>query len=95
MLEEQAREEEEVSIMSLLRQGKAQVLTIYLGESDQWQRTPLYVAIVQFLSYCAILHRFLIRRGASVAALPVSRSMKRGTQTCNCMRLCCSVRLLP
>jgi CBS domain-containing protein len=49
MLEEQAREEEEVSIMSLLRQGKAQVLTIYLGESDQWQGTPLYVAIVQFL----------------------------------------------
>lgn len=35
--------------MSLLRQGKAQVLTIYLGESDQWQGTPLYVAIVQFL----------------------------------------------
>lgn len=35
--------------MSLLRQGKAQVLTIYLGESDQWQGKPLYVAIVQFL----------------------------------------------
>src|SRR3989442_4047081 len=35
--------------MSLLRQGKAQVLTIYLGESDQWQGTPLYFAIVQFL----------------------------------------------
>jgi CBS-domain-containing membrane protein len=35
--------------VSLLRQGKAQVLTIYLGESDQWQGTPLYVAIVQFL----------------------------------------------
>ena len=35
--------------MSLLRQGKAQVLTIYLGESDQWQGTPLYVAMVQFL----------------------------------------------
>src|SRR2546421_1534070 len=35
--------------MSLLRQGKAQVVTIYLGESDQWQGTPLYVAIVQFL----------------------------------------------
>src|SRR6184192_3088019 len=35
--------------MSLLRQGKAQVLTIYLGESDQWQGTPLYVAIVQYL----------------------------------------------
>ncbi len=35
--------------MSLLRQGKAQALTIYLGESDQWQGTPLYVAIMQFL----------------------------------------------
>jgi CBS-domain-containing membrane protein len=35
--------------MSLLRQGKAQVLTIYLGESDQWHGAPLYVAIVQFL----------------------------------------------
>jgi CBS domain-containing protein len=35
--------------MSLLRQGKAQVLTIYLGESDQWQGRPLYAAIVQFL----------------------------------------------
>lgn len=35
--------------MSLLRQGKAEVLTIYLGESDQWQGTPLYVAIVQYL----------------------------------------------
>jgi CBS-domain-containing membrane protein len=35
--------------VSLLRQGKAQVLTIYLGESDQWQGTPLYVVIVQFL----------------------------------------------
>lgn len=35
--------------MSLLRQGKAQALTIYLGESDQWQGTPLYVAIIQFL----------------------------------------------
>lgn len=35
--------------MSLLRQGKAQVLTMYLGESDQWQGKPLYVAIVQFL----------------------------------------------
>lgn len=34
--------------MSLLRQGKAEVLTIYLGESDQWQGTPLYVAIVQY-----------------------------------------------
>src|ERR1700726_4320056 len=35
--------------MSLLRQGRAQVLTIYLGESDQWQGGPLYVAIVQYL----------------------------------------------
>src|SRR5438105_3218044 len=35
--------------MSLLRQGKAQALTIYLGESDQWQGMPLYVAIVQLL----------------------------------------------
>jgi CBS-domain-containing membrane protein len=35
--------------MSLLRQGKAQALTIYIGESDQWRGTPLYVAIVQFL----------------------------------------------
>src|SRR5579875_3384392 len=35
--------------MSLLRQGKAQVLTIYIGESDQWQGAPLYVAIVQYL----------------------------------------------
>ncbi|MDQ2907319.1 MAG: DUF190 domain-containing protein [Chloroflexota bacterium] len=35
--------------MSLLRQGKAQVLTIYLGESDQWHGKPLYVAMVQFL----------------------------------------------
>lgn len=35
--------------MSLLRQGKAQVLTIYIGESDQWQGTSLYVAIVQLL----------------------------------------------
>lgn len=35
--------------MSLLRQGKAQALTIYLGESDQWRGTPLYVAIIQYL----------------------------------------------
>jgi CBS-domain-containing membrane protein len=39
----------EVSAVSLLRQGKAQALTIYLGESDQWQGMPLYVAITQFL----------------------------------------------
>ena len=35
--------------MSLLRQGKAQALTIYMGESDQWNGTPAYVAIVQYL----------------------------------------------
>lgn len=35
--------------MSLLRQGKAQALTIYVGESDQWQGAPLYVAIMQVL----------------------------------------------
>jgi CBS-domain-containing membrane protein len=35
--------------MSLLRQGKAQVLTIYLGESDQWQGQQLHVAILQVL----------------------------------------------
>jgi CBS-domain-containing membrane protein len=34
--------------MSLLRQGKAQMLIIYLGESDQWQGRPLYVAILQY-----------------------------------------------
>ena len=35
--------------MSLLRQGKAQALTMYLGESDQWQGMPLYVALIQYL----------------------------------------------
>lgn len=35
--------------MSLLRQGKAEVLTIYLGESDQWQGAPLYPALVRVL----------------------------------------------
>ncbi len=35
--------------MSLLRQGKAQALTIYLGESDQWEGRTLYVAIIQYL----------------------------------------------
>jgi CBS domain-containing protein len=35
--------------VSLLRQGKAQCLTVYLDESDQWQGMPLYAAIVQFL----------------------------------------------
>lgn len=34
--------------MSLLRQGKAEVLTIYVGEADQWQGTSVYVALVQF-----------------------------------------------
>jgi len=33
--------------MSLLRQGKAQILTLYLGESDQWHGTSLYVALLQ------------------------------------------------
>jgi CBS domain-containing protein len=45
---ERARDKE-VALLSLLRQGKAQILTIYLGESDQWQGMPLYVAIIQFL----------------------------------------------
>ncbi len=35
--------------MSLLRQGKAQALTLYLGESDQWRGKSLYVAIIQYL----------------------------------------------
>jgi CBS-domain-containing membrane protein len=35
--------------MTLLRQGKAHALTIYLGEADQWQGKPLYVAIIHFL----------------------------------------------
>jgi CBS-domain-containing membrane protein len=35
--------------MSLLRQGRAQMLTIYVGESDQWQGKQLYVAILQVL----------------------------------------------
>ncbi|HLZ61553.1 MAG TPA: DUF190 domain-containing protein [Ktedonosporobacter sp.] len=35
--------------MSLLRQGKAQLLTIYLSESDQWQGKNVYIAIMQFL----------------------------------------------
>ncbi|HEY4383624.1 MAG TPA: DUF190 domain-containing protein, partial [Ktedonobacteraceae bacterium] len=35
--------------MSLLRQGKAWALTMYLGESDQWQGQPAYVAIIHFL----------------------------------------------
>ena len=35
--------------MALLRQGKALALTIYLGESDQWHGTTLYVALMQYL----------------------------------------------
>jgi CBS-domain-containing membrane protein len=35
--------------MSLLRQGKALAVTIYLGESDQWQGMPLYSAIIRLL----------------------------------------------
>lgn len=35
--------------MSLLRQGKAEVLTIYLGESDQWHGAPLYAELVHLL----------------------------------------------
>jgi CBS-domain-containing membrane protein len=35
--------------MSLLRQGKAHTLTIYIGESDQWRGTSLYIAIIQYL----------------------------------------------
>lgn len=35
--------------MSLLRQGKAEVLTIYLGESDQWHGVPLYAELVRVL----------------------------------------------
>jgi len=35
--------------VSLLRQGKAQALTIYLGESDRWRGGSLYVAIIQYL----------------------------------------------
>ena len=34
--------------MSLLRQGKAEVLTIYVGEADQWHGESVYVALVQF-----------------------------------------------
>ena len=36
-------------MMSLLRQGKVQVLTLYLSEPDQWQGKSLSVAIVQLL----------------------------------------------
>ncbi len=35
--------------MNLLRQGKTQALTIYLGESDEWQGKPVYVAITRLL----------------------------------------------
>jgi CBS-domain-containing membrane protein len=40
---------EGVLAMSLLRQGKAFTLTIYIGESDQWQGTSLYAAIIHLL----------------------------------------------
>lgn len=39
----------EVLYMSLLRQGRALAVTIYLGESDQWQGMPLYSAIIRLL----------------------------------------------
>lgn len=35
--------------MGLLQQGRAQALTMYVGESDQWQGTSLYIAIIQLL----------------------------------------------
>jgi CBS-domain-containing membrane protein len=35
--------------MSLLRQGKAQMLTLYLSESDQWKGQQSYVAMLQVL----------------------------------------------
>ena len=35
--------------MILLRQGQAQALTIYVGESDQWHGTSVYIAILQYL----------------------------------------------
>jgi CBS domain-containing protein len=35
--------------VSVLRQGKAEVLTIYLGESDQWHGSPLYAELVRVL----------------------------------------------
>jgi CBS-domain-containing membrane protein len=49
--------------MSLLRQGKAQMLTLYLGESDQWRGTPLYVALLQ------------VFREAGCAGATVTRAM--------------------
>lgn len=47
--EKKEKKDEAEPKMSLLRQGKALALTIYIGESDQWQGTPLYVAIIQLL----------------------------------------------
>ncbi|GAC1350597.1 MAG: hypothetical protein NVSMB27_34590 [Ktedonobacteraceae bacterium] len=41
--------------MSLLRQGKALALTIYLGESDQWQR-KLYTDVRELLARLATDH---------------------------------------
>lgn len=35
--------------VSLLRQGKADVLTIYVGEADQWHGEPVSVALVQLI----------------------------------------------
>jgi hypothetical protein len=46
--------------MSLLRQGKAQALTIYLGESDQWQGTPLYVSVE--LHFTALRYNSMLTR---------------------------------
>lgn len=49
--------------MSLLRQGKAQMLTLYMGESDQWHGTSLYVALLQ------------VFRDAGCAGATVTRSL--------------------
>jgi PII-like signaling protein len=50
--------------MSLLRQGKTQALTIYLGESDQWHGTSAYVAIVQYLREQGCAGATVTRAGA-------------------------------
>lgn len=54
--------------MSLLRQGKAQALTIYMGESDQWQGTPAYVAIMQLLREQGCAGATATRAGAGYGA---------------------------
>jgi CBS domain-containing protein len=54
--------------MSLLRQGKAQALTIYLGESDQWQGRPLYVAIIHYLRQQGCAGATVTRASASYGA---------------------------